>query len=88
MPAGQAPPKSCLDTLWETFDIDESDPNIQNDRVGRGEFISALALRRHADEILHGNATGRQGSGSDPRNLVSALYWPTGQTTDITSMGQ
>lgn len=72
----------------EKIDNDESDSKIQNDRVGRGKFIFALALRRHADEILHRNTTGRQGGGIDPRTLVLGLCRPAGQVTDDTSMGQ
>jgi integral membrane protein len=42
MPAVGAPHESCLDISWRKFDTDDSDPKIQNDRLGRGEFISAL----------------------------------------------
>lgn len=72
----------------KNFYIDEPNPTIQNDCLGRGQFISAVTVRGDADEVLDGDAEGRDRRGGDSRTLVSALCWPVSQAMDQTSVRQ
>ena len=60
------------------IDTDEPNQKIQNDRLGRGQFFSRTAVRGDADEVLDGDAEGRDYCGGDSRNLVFGLCGPIG----------
>ncbi len=57
----------------KNFYIDAPNPTIQNDCLGRGQFISAVTVRGDADEVLDGDAEGRDRRGAI-HGLLFLLY--------------
>ena len=74
-------------SLGRKIHTDGANPKIQDDRLGRREFISSAAIRSNADEVFDGDAEGGNRRGSDSRNLVPGLCRPIGQVTDYAPMG-
>lgn len=80
--------RKLLTTALQENDADEPVTSVQDDRLGRGQFVSLVAVRRDADEVHDGDAESRDRRWRDSRRLVSSICRPVGQVTDQTSMGQ
>lgn len=66
----------------------ERDPKIQDDSLGRRQFISRVAVCGDADEVTDGNAESRHRRRGNSRSLVSTQHRPVGQATNHIPMGQ
>jgi hypothetical protein len=80
--------ESRLDISWRKFNTDESDPKIQDDRLGRRKFISSAAIHSNADEVSDGDAEGGNRRGGDSRNPVPGLRRSVSYVANYTSMEQ
>lgn len=67
---------------------DEPDPTIQDNRLSRGEFFSPTLVRCNADEVLDGDAEGRDCRGGDSWTFVFGLCCPVGPAPVQTPLGQ